>query len=193
MSKTAVFLVGVLISGFLISCGNDSKTVDKRNKNISNQTSAVENISGQKPASEAVSNQTVDDDASVNQTATIEKAEIREKPKSGVYITLSNSETLMVAETVKFDKNNFTEVKTYRKVTVSPNKRFAAIDANGFEESFVQIYDAETDKLYKRTYGQTSVWTDDNLMKIQMCNLAGENCSGKISVSNDKPWVFKQD
>ncbi len=193
MSKITIFLVGVLIGGFLISCGNDSKTADKTNKNVSEQNAVVDDISGQEPTNETVSNQTVADDASVNQTATIEKAEIREEPKSGVYTTLSNGETRMVAETVKFDKNNFTEVKTYRKVTVSPNKRFAAIDANGFEESFVQIYDAGTGKLYKRTYGQTSGWTDNNLMKIQICNLASEKCSGKISVSSDKPWIFKQD
>lgn len=46
--------------------------------------------------------------------------------------------------------------------------------------------------LHKRTYGKVSVWTAGNLLKVESCNLAGEDCSDKISVSGDTPWVFRQ-
>ena len=75
---------------------------------------------------------------------------------------------------------------------VSPNGQFAAIDANGFEEAFVQIYDSGTDTLHKRTDGKITKWNKNGLLEVKSCNLAGKNCFDKISVDNTAPWVFRQ-
>lgn len=63
-----------------------------------------------------------DKNALPSRKVTITKAEIRSGKDAGVYVTLSGGETRMIAETVEFKGENFSEVKTFREVFISPNK-----------------------------------------------------------------------
>jgi hypothetical protein len=110
----------------------------------------------------------------------------------GVYATLSNGETKRIAasdnlETIK----NYFEIVTYREAYVSPDMQFVAVQGSQFEDAIVQVYEVETDLLHEIIYGVVLGWTSDGLLKIESCNLAGENCTDKISVSAETPWIVE--
>ena len=125
-----------------------------------------------------------------NTNLLIENVEIIDD--DAVYALLSNGEQRRFAEFVPFENNNFTEVRTYQSYKISPNKKFVAIEGSAFEEGIVQVYEVETDTLYEVMYGDIDDWTADGLLKIKSCNLAGEQCSNKISTSPNRPWEVKK-
>lgn len=109
---------------------------------------------------------------------------------SGVYATLSSGETKRIAASSDLDTlENYFDVITYREAFISPDKSFVAVQGYQFEDAIVQVYEVETDILHEIIYGVVSEWTADGLLKIESCNLAGENCTDKISVSVETPWI----
>ena len=191
MNKSTILtrLAIILLGGFFIFCTSkpESSSNQTGNARVQPSTNSTENAETKNG-----SNQIGDEKAVQDQSLTITNAEVRKGKNPGVYVTLSSGETRMIAETVKFKNNNFSEVKNFQKVFISPNKQFAAIDATGFEEAFVQIYDSATDTLHKRTDGKITKWNEKGLLEVKSCNLAGENCLEKISVDGKTPWVFRQ-
>lgn len=109
-----------------------------------------------------------------------------------VYVTLSNEERIRIADFVTFKNENFTEVRNYQSYEISPNKQFVAIDGYAFEDGIVEVYDADTDILHEVIYGQADGWADDGLLLIETCDLSGDSCVGKISLSADTPWVVQE-
>ena len=128
-TSTLISLAIILLSGFFIFCNSKSDVGSNQtgNERVQQSTNPTE-----KAKTEIDSNQTGDEKAFQNQQVTITSAEVRGGTNSGVYVTLSNGETRMIAKTVEFKNKNFSEVKTFQKVFVSPNGQFAAIDANVF-------------------------------------------------------------
>lgn len=108
----------------------------------------------------------------------------------GVYITLSSGETRFVAKSDPISQPiDPLNSNTYKLALVSDDGKFVAVSGTGFEEPFVQVYDVQTGTLHEKLYGITTGWTNDGLLKIESCDLTGEECSEKISVSADKPWL----
>ena len=105
-----------------------------------------------------------------------------------IILASRSGERKKVALSVPFNENNFEETVQYDEAYVSPNKQFVAFAARGFEEKFVQIYDVSSDILHDRIYGEVVEWRDNNLLEINACNLSGEQCSVKLSVSAERPW-----
>lgn len=131
-----------------------------------------------------------------NSNTTISSVEVKEgsgATNGGVFVTLSNGNTLKIAQSKgPEDVSEIHYIISYRKAFISPDHRYVAVEATGFEEQFIDIYDVNTNILHKRTYGVVTQWTKDGLLEVRSCNLAGENCTDKISISNNKPWLFKQ-
>ena len=111
--------------------------------------------------------------------------------ESNAVVTYSNGETVVVGRSVKFSQNNFAEVKNYRNAKISPNNMFVAFEGSGFEEGFIAIFSAENNQMHPVIYGQSGKWLNDGKIQIESCNLAGENCSIKQSVSTDEPWIIE--
>jgi len=132
--------------------------------------------------------QTENQQDNAKRISTAEIAASSESKPGDVYVTLENGTTRKVAMAVAFDNDNFTEVATYRETFISQNKKFLAIQGVGFEESFVHIYDVQTNILHEKVYGVFTEWKADGNLEIESCNLAGENCSVKESTDAKKPW-----
>lgn len=110
----------------------------------------------------------------------------------GAFITLSDGTERQVASAVPFEEDNFEEVQNYREAFVSPDNTFVAFSGSGFEESFVQVYSAESDRLYDKIFGVFDRWEANGRLVIESCNLAGEQCTTKASVSGDRPWEVRE-
>jgi hypothetical protein len=109
----------------------------------------------------------------------------------GVYALVSTGERIKIAESDNPDTiENYFNIVTYHQALVSPNKKFIALQASLFEDSFVQVYDANTGTLHDRQWGRVIQWTDKNLLVVDSCDLSGEECTYLISSSSVKPWEF---
>ena len=110
----------------------------------------------------------------------------------GVYVTLSNGDAKLIAASSDLDTlENYFEVITYREAFVSPDKTFVAVEGSQFEDAIVQVYDPATDVLHEIMYGVVSGWTTNGLLRIESCDLSGESCTDKISVSSLTPWIVE--
>ena len=112
MKNTSILisLTIILLSGFFIFCTSKSDVGYNQTGNERVQPSI-----NPTEKTESGSNQTGDEKAFQNQQVTITSAEVREGKNPGVYVTLSSGETRMIAETVEFKHNNFSEVKDFSK------------------------------------------------------------------------------
>ena len=128
---------------------------------------------------------------SKNQTENLTITDVKIAEEDAVYITLSSGQRREIAKFVPFQNSNFNEVRSYQSYKISPNNQLVAIEGYTFEDRITEIYDVKTDTLHEVIYGQIDSWTQDGLLKITSCNLAGEQCTDKISVSADIPWELK--
>jgi|GEM_PF-596636 len=127
---------------------------------------------------------------------TIRSVEVRnerdQEGQGGVYAVFSDGSAATLAlQVAPDDVEDIHDIVTYRSALVSPDARRVALQATGFEDDFVEIYDAATRTLHKRTYGKAVSWSEDGLLSVRACNLAGEQCTAKVSVSSEKPWLFE--
>lgn len=110
-----------------------------------------------------------------------------------VYITTSDGNTKQITQSKgPEDVAEYYDTVSYTKAFISPDHKYVAVEANSFEEQFVEVYEASTDVLHKRTYGVVVRWREDGLLEVKSCDLSGEECNKKISISQSKPWLFKQ-
>jgi len=132
-------------------------------------------------------------DTSVSILSTEVRDITQDSKNSGIYVTFSNGEKKLIAESDPIlDPIDPERSDTYKKATISPDSTFVAVEGTGFEEGFVQVYDARTDALSEKIWGKVIAWTDDGLLKIQSCNLAQENCVEKISKNSNTPWLVTE-
>ncbi|MDJ0589172.1 MAG: fasciclin domain-containing protein [Pleurocapsa sp. MO_226.B13] len=142
-----------------------------------------------------------------NINLTVVSTEVRETradtTDGGVYATLSNGETRFIAKSDRISKpidpsnsDSFQEFvnnsDTYREAVISPEGQFVAVGGTGYETSFVQVYNVRTDTLHDKISGTITGWTDDGLLEIESCDLSGESCVDKISVSAETPWQVRE-
>jgi hypothetical protein len=110
-----------------------------------------------------------------------------------VEIAFSDGKKKIIAFAKKSENvANYYEIESYNKVYISPNRKFAALQGIGFEESFVHIYNVEKDRLEDKIYGVVSDWDNTGRLGIVSCNLAGEECISYISTSPETPWVLQE-
>jgi hypothetical protein len=83
-------------------------------------------------------------------------------------------------------------IETYLEASLSPNNTFAALQAVGFEDYFVRIYNVDTGLSKEKIYGEVVGWTNDGRLEINACNLAGEECRQFISTSAENPGVMEE-
>jgi uncharacterized surface protein with fasciclin (FAS1) repeats len=138
---------------------------------------------------------TTQDNFSLDQL-TIKSTEVREvtdgSSEGDVYATLSNGEVRLIAQSDPITQPpNFANFDMYRGAAVSPNNLYVAIGGIGFEESFVQVYDVQTDTLHEKIDGGEYSWTDEGLLKVKICSPVSDGCSEFISVSSQTPWEVK--
>lgn len=109
----------------------------------------------------------------------------------GVYVSLDNGERIMIAqsddpETIDY----YFDIVTYFEAFISPDKKFVALQGAQFEDQFMQVYDAQTGILHELQWGRVVDWTPTNLLRVDSCNLAGEECTYLISENSEEPWEF---
>ncbi|HMO78176.1 MAG TPA: hypothetical protein PKA42_01025 [Candidatus Paceibacterota bacterium] len=108
-----------------------------------------------------------------------------------VIVVTNTGERIKIAESDNSETiENYFDIVTYQEAYISPNKKFVALQGSQFEDSFVQIYNTKSGVLHEWQWGRFAEWTPDNLLKVDSCNLAGEDCSYLISETNEKPWEF---
>lgn len=83
-------------------------------------------------------------------------------------------------------------IETYLEASLSPNNTFAALQAVGFEDYFVSIYNVDTGLSKEKIYGEVVGWTNDGRLEINACNLAGEECRQFVSESAEEPGVMQE-
>lgn len=111
----------------------------------------------------------------------------------GVYVTFANGNTKKIAQSKGLqDVADIYDIISYRKAFISGDHKYVAVEAVGFEEPFIEVYEANTNVLHKRTHGVVMRWTNDGFLEVKSCDLSGEECNDKISISSNKPWLFKQ-
>lgn len=132
------------------------------------------------------------DDSNQLTASSTEVIEDTDQTKGVIYVILSNGDKLKIAQSNgPKDVSEIYDIITYRNTYISPNKKFVAVEATGFEESFVEVYDVATNILHRRTHGDVIKWNDSGLLEVLSCDLAREDCNNKVSISSDKPWLFK--
>jgi hypothetical protein len=110
-----------------------------------------------------------------------------------VAVTFSNGEKKVVATAyTPASQEQYYEIETYTKASISPNRKFAAFEGIGFEDSFVRVYNIEADRLEDKIYGEVQDWDNVGKLGILSCDLSGEECTSYISVSPDTPWVLEK-
>ena len=110
-----------------------------------------------------------------------------------IEISFSNGEKKIVAVAKKpISQERYFEIETYTKAVISPNRKFAALQGFEFEEKFVRVYTAQSDRLEDKIYGEVQDWDNLGRLGILSCNLAGEECTNYISISPDTPWVLEE-
>ncbi len=108
-----------------------------------------------------------------------------------VEVLLSDGTKKVIAQGLAAeDVSDIYLIETYLEAFISPNSKFVALQAIGFEDYFVSIYNAETGLLKDKIYGEVTNWSSDGLLKINTCNLAGEECRQFISKSAGEPGVM---
>lgn len=133
----------------------------------------------------------------VNNEITVSSVEVKKNNDAthdgGVYVTFANGNTKKIAQSKgPQDVAEIYDIISYRKAFISLDHKYVAVEATGFEESFVEVYEVSTDVLHKRTHGVVTRWTNDGFLEVKSCDLSGEECNNKISISSNKPWLFKQ-
>jgi hypothetical protein len=109
-----------------------------------------------------------------------------------IEVTLSNGEKKLVAQALRpASQEQYYEVETYSAAITSPNRKFAALQGIGFEDSFVRVYNVEANRLEDKIYGEVQDWDNIGRLGILSCDLSGEKCASYISVSADTPWVLE--
>jgi hypothetical protein len=83
-------------------------------------------------------------------------------------------------------------IETYLKASLSPNGKFVALQAVGFEDYFVSVYGVNIGLVGEKIYGEVVGWTNDGRLEINACNLAGEECRQFISASAQEPGVMEE-
>jgi hypothetical protein len=110
-----------------------------------------------------------------------------------IEVVLSNGEKKIVAKALKpASQEKYYESETYSEAVISPNRKFAALQGIGFEDSFVRVYNVEADRLEDKIYGDIQDWDNIGRLGILSCDLSGEECTSYISVSPDTPWVLEE-
>lgn len=144
------------------------------------------------PAEENIGSTTDEQVESEDQSATVNTVVIGDGPTDfGVYTLLSTGERIKIAESDNPDTiEDYFNIVTYHEAFVSPDKKFVALQASLFEDSFIQVYVAGSDTLHERQWGRIVEWTDDNLLKVDSCDLSGEDCTYLISSGSETPWEF---
>lgn len=170
-----IFIIVVIIFLIVVSFFVFKKyTQDNKNNNLNNEEVNIE----------------------VNKEKTVVKVEVKEGDTQindgAVYVYFSDGNSKKIAESKGFKEVEIPyDIVSYKKSFISEDKKYVAIEANAFEESFVEIYEVSTDILHKRTYGVVTGWTNDGLLEVRECDLPGEVCNDKISINNSEPWIFK--
>ncbi|MES2749187.1 MAG: hypothetical protein V4606_02225 [Patescibacteria group bacterium] len=90
------------------------------------------------------------------------------------------------------DVSDIQLIETYLEAFISPDARFVALQAIGFEDYFVNIYNVDTGMFTEKIYGEVMKWTDDGRLEIKACNLAGEECREMISRNAKNPGVMEE-
>jgi hypothetical protein len=110
-----------------------------------------------------------------------------------IEVVLSNGEKKIIAQAFKpASQEQYFEIETYSEAVISPNRKFAALQGIGFEDSFVRIYNTEADRLEDKIWGEVQDWDNIGRLGILSCDLSGEECTSYISVSPDTPWVLEE-
>lgn len=110
-----------------------------------------------------------------------------------IEVSLSNGEQKIVARSKKPDDvEQYFEIETFQEAFISPNRKFAALQAIGFEDPFIQIYNLGEDRLEDKIYGEVSDWDNLGRLGVLSCNLAGEDCTQYISSSPEMPWILEE-
>ncbi len=91
------------------------------------------------------------------------------------------------------DVSDIYMIETYLEAFISPNNKFVAIQAIGFEDYFVNIYDVDTGLLEEKIYGEVVRWTNIGRLEVNACNLAGEECRQFVSKSAEEPGVMEEE
>ena len=127
-------------------------------------------------------------------TRTIVSAEVREGGEdAGVWVTFADGSTKQIAERIDADEvEDIHDIVSWLDVAISPDRRYLDGEASGFEMLFVQVYDAQTGRLHPRMYGAITDWTNEGRLRVRSCDLAGENCTDRISIDNVRPWLLRQ-
>lgn len=90
------------------------------------------------------------------------------------------------------DVSDIYMIETYFKTFISPNNKFVALQAIGFEDYFVSIYNVDSGLSEEKIYGEVVHWTNDGRLEINACNLAGEECRQYVSKSAEDPSVLEE-
>ena len=90
------------------------------------------------------------------------------------------------------DVSDIHMIETYLKSTVSPNNKFIALQAIGFEDYFVSIYSVDKGLSPEKIYGEVVGWTNDGRLEMNACNLAGEECRRFISRNAQEPGTMEE-
>ena len=110
-----------------------------------------------------------------------------------IEVLFSNGEKSIVARAYKpVSQEKYYEIETYTGATISPNRKFIALQGIGFEDSFIRIYNADADRLEDKIYGEVQDWDNIGRLGILSCDLPKEECVSYISVSPDTPWVLEE-
>jgi hypothetical protein len=165
---TIGLFLGLIV--FIVNQNNNSEVTDLEENNIVDSTQASEEKENIKITDVEVGDSVTSFDVTLI-TNTAERIKIAES---------GNPDTI----------ENYFDIVAYQKAYISPNKEFVALQGGQFEDSFVQIYDAKSGVLHEWQWGRFVEWTPDNLLKVDSCNLAGEDCKYLISGTNEKPWEF---
>ncbi len=118
-----------------------------------------------------------------------------------VYIADEEGQSTLVAEQKKEvdgDVSSHFSQYRYSKAEFSPDKKFVAMLADGWESVYVKIYSVADRKTYdvvgKDINPINFEWTEDNKLSGSYCEFSGSFCgeSGEyLSESDVSPWIIK--
>ena len=97
----------------------------------------------------------------------------------------------IVAEAIDAeDVPDIHSIETFLRTHISPDGRYVALQAVGFEDSFISVYNVAEDRLEEKIYGEVTRWTDGGKLEVNACNLTGEECTRYISATAEGPWIM---
>ena len=108
-----------------------------------------------------------------------------------VEVVFSDGSKKIVAKAIDAeDVPDIHSIETFLRTYISPDGRYVALQAVGFEDSFISVYNVAEDRLEEKIYGEVTRWTDGGKLEVNACNLAGEECTRYISATAESPWIM---